>query len=129
MACPLAGASRQLGRKARADAVLTRHRVLQATAGAYLLRDTAPGLAANVLAANTLCLFKPAWLVMPISTDGAADCVARAVGGALAKLSGQALVFDQRAGAGPTLGTQLGEDRGVLIFRALQATTFCCPRA
>lgn len=51
---------------------------------------------------------KPVRLVIPFPAGGATDYVARAVGGGLADLWGQAVVFDNRAGAGSTLGTQVG---------------------
>jgi tripartite-type tricarboxylate transporter receptor subunit TctC len=51
---------------------------------------------------------KPVRLVIPFPAGGATDYAARAVGGGLADLWGQAVVFDNRAGAGSTLGTQLG---------------------
>ncbi len=51
---------------------------------------------------------KPVHLVIPFPAGGATDYAARAVGGGLADLWGQAVVFDNRAGAGSTLGTQIG---------------------
>jgi tripartite-type tricarboxylate transporter receptor subunit TctC len=51
---------------------------------------------------------KPVHLVIPFPAGGATDYAARAVGGGLAELWGQAVVFDNRAGAGSTLGTQIG---------------------
>jgi tripartite-type tricarboxylate transporter receptor subunit TctC len=51
---------------------------------------------------------KPVRLVIPFPAGGATDYAARAVGGSLAELWNQGVVFDNRAGAGSTLGTQIG---------------------
>jgi tripartite-type tricarboxylate transporter receptor subunit TctC len=51
---------------------------------------------------------KPVRLVIPFPAGGATDYAARAVGQGLAELWKQPVVFDNRAGAGSTLGTQLG---------------------
>jgi tripartite-type tricarboxylate transporter receptor subunit TctC len=47
-------------------------------------------------------------LVIPFPAGGATDYAARALGSSLAELWGQAVVFDNHAGAGSTLGTQIG---------------------
>jgi tripartite-type tricarboxylate transporter receptor subunit TctC len=66
----------------------------------------AAGLASPVRAATWPT--RPVRLVIPFPAGGATDYAARAVGGALAERWGQAVVFDNRAGAGSTLGTQIG---------------------
>jgi tripartite-type tricarboxylate transporter receptor subunit TctC len=81
----------------------TRRRLLQACAGA--LTGVAAGHRARAASAWPT---KPVRLVIPFPAGGATDYAARAVGGGLAELWGQAVVFDNRAGAGSTLGTQLG---------------------
>jgi tripartite-type tricarboxylate transporter receptor subunit TctC len=51
---------------------------------------------------------KPVRLVIPFPAGGATDYAARAVGEGLAELWKQPVLFDNRAGAGSTLGTQIG---------------------
>lgn len=51
---------------------------------------------------------RPVRLIIPFPAGGATDYAARAVGGSLGELWGQSVVLDNRAGAGSTLGTQLG---------------------
>ena len=80
-----------------------RRSILRGLQGAALACVLAPHLArANGWPA------KPVRLVIPFPAGGATDYAARAVGGGLADLWGQPVVFDNRAGAGSTLGTQLG---------------------
>jgi tripartite-type tricarboxylate transporter receptor subunit TctC len=81
---------------------LPRRRLLQAAA--------ATGLPAFMPATAHASAWptRPVRLVIPFPAGGATDYAARAMGGALAERWGQALVFDNRAGAGSTLGTQIG---------------------
>ena len=81
-----------------------RRRILQALAGTL-----ATGAAVRQPAdAAQSWPTRPVRLVVPFPPGGATDYAARAVGGGLAELWRQAVVFDNRAGAGSTLGTQIG---------------------
>lgn len=51
---------------------------------------------------------KPVRLVIPFPAGGATDYAGRAIGSALAQRWGQPMVFDNRAGAGSTLGMAIG---------------------
>ena len=82
-------------------------RCLLQAAAAACLPGTTLGATLNAHA-STAWPNRPVRLVIPFPAGGATDYAARAVGSALAERWGQALVFDNRAGAGSTLGTQLG---------------------
>lgn len=51
---------------------------------------------------------RAARLVIPFPAGGATDYAARAIGNALSERWNQPMVFDNRAGAGSTIGTELG---------------------
>ena len=50
---------------------------------------------------------KPVRFVVPTSAGGGADVVARALGQKLAATLGQPMVYDNRAGAGGIIGTEI----------------------
>jgi tripartite-type tricarboxylate transporter receptor subunit TctC len=86
-----------------APATLTRRRLLQVLPAGALAASFG-----HTPARAATWPTKPVHLVIPFPAGGATDYAARAVGGGLADLWGQAVVFDNRAGAGSTLGTQIG---------------------
>ena len=51
---------------------------------------------------------KPVRLIIPVPGRGATDYAARAIGSALGELWHQPIVFDNRSGAGSTIGTEAG---------------------
>lgn len=79
---------------------LRRRQLLQAAAFTALT----PALAARAASYPV----KPVRLVIPFPAGGATDYAARAVGQALAERWNQPVVFDNRSGAGSTIGTQIG---------------------
>lgn len=62
---------------------------------------------AFLVAAQPVYPNRPVRLIVPYSTGGGTDIVARVVGQKLTELWGQAVVVDNRPGAGDTLGTAL----------------------
>jgi tripartite-type tricarboxylate transporter receptor subunit TctC len=80
---------------------VSRRRVVAAAA---LAAVGAPGL----LRAQGTWPARPVRLVIPFPAGGATDYAARAIGGALAERWGQPVVFENRAGAGSTIGTEAG---------------------
>lgn len=79
---------------------LSRRRLLQGAA----LASALPHLGARAAPYPD----KPVRLVIPFPAGGATDYAGRSIGNALAARWGQAMVFENRAGAGSTLGTQFG---------------------
>ena len=78
----------------------SRRQLLQS--GALALLAGAPSARAGAWPA------KPVHLIIPFPAGGATDYAGRAIAEGLAELWGQAVVCDNRAGAGSTLGTQTG---------------------
>jgi len=56
---------------------------------------------------------QPVHIVVPYSAGGSSDVIARAIGDELGKVLGQAVIVDNRAGAGSLIGTQyVAQDAG-----------------
>ncbi len=81
---------------------LTRRTALRTLGTLPLASLALPGLAQAEYPA------KPVRLVIPFPAGGASDYGGRAIGGALSALWGQPVVFENRAGAGSTIGTEAG---------------------
>ena len=72
-------------------------------AAAVTLAQPAPGAGVKSASYPT----RPIRLIIPFPPAGTADTLARGLGQKLGELYGQALVMDNRAGAGGNLGTEL----------------------
>ena len=83
------------------NALVQRRRLLQAAA-------LSPLAAATAAWAKTDYPARAARMVIPFPAGGATDYAGRAIGTALAERWGQGVVFENKAGAGSTIGTEAG---------------------
>jgi len=65
-------------------------------------------LASSVTHAAEVYPAKPIRLIVPVAPGGGADITARAVAQKLAAIWGQQIIVDNRAGAGGTVGMEIG---------------------
>lgn len=84
------------------SSLIPRRRLLVAAAATSLLTH------AGFAGAQAAYPAKPVKMVIPFPAGGATDYAARAIGTALAERWRQPVVFENRAGAGSTIGTELG---------------------
>lgn len=82
--------------------VLHRRHLLKAALATIACTGLPPGAAAATYPS------KPVKLIIPFPAGGATDYGARAIGTALAEAWKQPVVFDNRSGAGSTIGTEAG---------------------